>query len=649
MLSTETTFNFASITPNSLGHQTEQTISAIRQLIAQLIESQSARTVANTFEPYNQALILLTNQLGISNILENTHPDKQLRAAAEISSQQLIALATELSLNPDIYQAIRAVDTAAEDLSTKKLQEKMLKDFRSSGVDRDPETRGKIQQLQERLTKIKQEFERNIREDTRSIKIQPEELDGLPEDYIRNHPADDNGLITITTDYSDYRPFMSYAHSVARRKELYFLFYNRAYPANTEVLKNILLTAQELAAILNYTTYAHCVLDTKMAERPEVVQSFIDELKDSARKRAQADYQLLLEQKRLDDPSATVVYQYESAYYLEKLKTAICQLDSQQLRQYFPYQSVRDGLFRLVEQSFGVTISPQTTTDLWHPEVEYYHIREQDQLIGSFYLDMHPRLGKYNHAAQDQLQAGIAGVQLPLPVLICNFPGGKDKAPADSLMTHDEVETFFHEFGHLLHTIFGGQQRWLEQAGTSTEWDFVEVPSQFWEELAWSPEALKTFARHHATGAIIPDDLLNNLIASKNINKGSWTSRQLGLAQTSLSLYLKDPQQLDAHTVSQQIESIFSPYPIEPEEHFVVSFGHLANYTAAYYTYLWSLAIVHDFIRTGTDNNLMNTTALQKYRRTVLAPGGSRPAKQLINDFLGRDYNLEAFKSWLLN
>jgi thimet oligopeptidase len=197
--------------------------------------------------------------------------------------------------------------------------------------------------------------------------------------------------------------------------------------------------------------------------------------------------------------------------------------------------------------------------------------------------------------------------------------------------------------------LFGGQQRWLENSGTSTEWDFVEVPSQFWEELVWTPAAVKTFARHHETGEGIPDDLLHNLIASKHIDKGAWLLRQLRFTQLSLTLFQEHPETLDPLTLSKSIESQYSLYPAEPEEHFIVNFGHLANYTAAYYTYMWSLAIVHDFIKSGTDNNLMNVETLKIYRQTILNPGGSKPARELISDFLGRDYTLEAFKSWLLN
>ncbi len=640
--------NFSTLTPAELQTQAADTINSVRLIITDLIKPQTERTVANTFEPYNEALILLTNLMGVSNVLENTHPSKELRETAEKVSQDLIALATELSLNPELYQAINAVDVATEDSATQWLKTKVIKDFQRSGVDRDLETRAKVQQLQEELTKLQQTFERNIREDNRTITIKPEELAGLPEDYLRNHPVNDQGLVTITTDYSDYRPFMTYAESTERRQELFLQFNNRAFPANSEILTEILKVAQTLATTLGFATYADYVLANKMANEPQQVQTFIDNLKPAAWQRSQADYQLLLQQKKLTEPTASTVYQYEASYYLEKLKTATCNLDSQALRNYFPYAQVRDGLFRLVEQSFKINITAKTTDSLWHPEVEYYEVEENNQLIGSFYLDMHPRADKYNHAAQFHLQSGIKDRQVSIPVLVCNFPGGKDVAPADSLLTHDEVETFFHEFGHLLHTLFGGQQRWLEQSGTSTEWDFVEVPSQFWEELAWTEEAIKSFAQHHATGATIPDDLLKNLLASKDIDKGAWLLRQLRFAQLSLTIFQDDAQTIDSLALSKSIEAQFSQYPIEPAEHFVVSFGHLANYTAAYYTYLWSLAIVHDFIINGTNNNLINPTSLQKYRQTVLNPGGSKPARELINDFLGRDYNLEAFKKWLL-
>jgi len=639
------TINFSELSGAKLTTVTEDAIKEFRQIVDELITSAKTRTIDNTLVPYNQALILLTNCLHLCSLVENVHTQAELRTTAEQLSQQLMAILTEYSLNPALYQAIKAVAVPPADRTTLWLQENLLKDFQRAGIDQDEVARAQIRALNDQLTEIKQRFDRNIRDDKRMIKIKSELLAGLPADYVRNHPADADGLVTITTDYPDYEPFMLYARDTESRRSLYLAYTNRAFPTNEPVLKELLQTYWQLATKLNFNSSAALVLDNKMVQLPEAVARFIADLKPSAEAQAQAEFSKLLELKQNDISSATDIYQYEKAYYSELYKKRIADFDSQDIRPYLPYQHVRDELLKLAAETFQIEITENLTASHWHADVQCYDILEQGTLIGRFFLDMHPREGKYNHAAQFSLQTGVINEQIPIVALICNFSGGKELQPADSLMRHSEVETFFHEFGHLLHSIFGGQQRWLEQSGTATEWDFVEVPSQFWQELVWDKKILQRISSHHQTAEHLPDALIDKLLAVKDFAKGLATIRQLGFAQLSLTLYQKPPDTFDPLVIHRKIEKEFSLFLIDPEDHWLVSFGHLAHYTAAYYTYLWSLAIVHDFIAGDT---LTNLEALRRYRQTILNPGGSKPAKELIKDFLGRDYTMDAFKQWLV-
>jgi thimet oligopeptidase len=266
-------------------------------------------------------------------------------------------------------------------------------------------------------------------------------------------------------------------------------------------------------------------------------------------------------------------------------------------------------------------------------------------VIGRFYLDMHPRPDKFNHAAQFGLRPGVRDHWLPEAVLVCNFPEPKEGDPA--LLTHMDVETFFHEFGHLLHTLLGGKHRWAGVSGIKTEYDFVEAPSQLLEEWVRQPKLLQSFAAHHQTGEPIPTEMVEKINRAGRFGRGLWVSRQALYAAISLQLHQQSTHPVDTDAVVKGILREASPFPVPEEMHFEASFGHLTGYSAIYYTYLWSLTISKDLFSAFDAQNLMEPRVARRYRERVLAPGGSRPADQLIRDFLGRDFSLEPFKEWL--
>jgi thimet oligopeptidase len=281
----------------------------------------------------------------------------------------------------------------------------------------------------------------------------------------------------------------------------------------------------------------------------------------------------------------------------------------------------------------------------WSGGVETYDVYESGTKIGRFHLDMHPRADKYKHAAQFTIVNGVAGKQLPEAALICNFPGGEPGDPG--LMEQDDVETFFHEFGHLLHTIFAGGQRWMGVAGISTEWDFVEAPSQMLEEWARDVKVLQTFARHHETNEPIPAELVARMKRAAEFGKGAYVRQQMYYAMLSLSLYDRDPKGLDTTKLTRDLMNEYSVYKFVDGTHFHVSFGHLDAYSAIYYTYMWSLVIAKDLFSKFPQDDLMAAETARAYRQTVLAAGGSAPAAKLVERFLGRPYGFEAYEAWL--
>ena len=633
-------------TPESLTQEVQDDLARAQTLLDQILAVQGERTVDNTLKPLNELSIQIDNAATKSSLMENVHPDADVRAAAEKGSQDAQAFATELSLNRDVYDALVAVDVSQADAMTRREMDHTLRSYRRSGVDKDEATREKIRKLREELVELGQEFDRNIRDGVRFIELDSvDDLAGLPDDYIAAHQPGENGKIKITTQYPDYIPFMSYAENGEARKRLYEEYTNRAFPENRTTLKTILEKRHELATTLGYQDWAAYITEDKMAKTPEAVSEFIEKLDAAAKPRAEHDYAMLLARKRQDDPQATSVAEYEKSYYSELVKKEQFDFDSQVLRNYYDYPKVKDGILGITSTMFGVTYKPVTDADVWDPSVECYDVYEGDKLYGRFYLDMHPRDGKFSHAAQFTMQSGVEGYQMPEAVLVCNFPGGNGDEPA--LMEHDDVETFLHEFGHLLHALFGGHQPWLDMSGVSTEWDFVEAPSQMLEEWSLDPKVLQTFARDYKTGEPIPADLIEKLRAARDFGNGTYVTQQNFYTAISLDIYDRPASQVDFDTLVPELQARYGNFAYVPGSHMYASFGHLEGYSAMYYTYMWSLVIAKDLFSKFDHQNLLDPTIATEYRKKVLEPGGTKDAAELVRDFLGRDYSFESFREWL--
>jgi thimet oligopeptidase len=351
---------------------------------------------------------------------------------------------------------------------------------------------------------------------------------------------------------------------------------------------------------------------------------------------------LLLERKKKDVPGATQVEPWEHQYYEERVKAEKFGFDSQAMRPYFEYGRVKQGVMDVTAKLFGIRYQRVTDATVWHPDVETYDLFEGDTLLGRIHLDMHPREGKYKHAAEFGMTTGRAGRELPEAALVCNFP-----RPGE-LMQHSEVETFFHEFGHLLHEIFAGRQARGGISGIRTEWDFVEVPSMLLQEWALDGEVLASFARHHETNEPIPAALVQQMKAAREFGIGLDTRRQFFLSAVSLSFHDRPPG-FDPVEVLKAEQQRFLPFRREWVDgtHFELGFGHLDGYSAAYYTYQWSTVIAKDLLTRFRAKGLLDATVATEYRKTVLEPGGSKEAGALVEAFLGRPYTFAAFQNWL--
>jgi thimet oligopeptidase len=553
-------------------------------------------------------------------------------------------LLTELSLNNSLYHAIEAIPLSKQNNETKYAVWKILRDFRLAGVDRDEETRAKIRMLNDEISEIAATFDRNINEDVRSIVVDdPSDLSGLPQDYVAAHPPKD-GHITITTNYPDVLPVLHYAHNEGVRRRLWKEFEERAYPKNLPILERLLEKRHELACILGYDSYASYVTKNKMIGSAEAARKFIDELSKSTETRMQRDTELLVERKRKDHPEASHVEMWDLSYYTERIRTEQCNFDSKEIRSFLEFHQVRSGLFDLTRILFGVRFK-RVRSKMWHESVETYDVYEGRRRLGRIYLDLHPRDGKFTHAANFTVTVGAKGEKLPQSALVCNFPD-PTKSDGPTLMEHSDVTTFFHEFGHLLHSIFSGHSRWLSVSSLGIESDFIEVPSELFEEWAIRPESLRRFAKD-STDKSISVDLVERLRKADCIARGLQTRRQIYFAALSLAYYSQDPKGINTTDVARELSQIYTPLPWPEGTHFQCSFGHLTSYSATYYTYLWSQVIEKDLFSSFLTKTVLDTKTARQYRRHILEAGSVKPAAEMVKQFLGRDVRTDNFQAWL--
>ncbi|HEX9578463.1 MAG TPA: M3 family metallopeptidase [Myxococcales bacterium] len=604
----------------------------------------SATPSLRTLSLWDEATAAISDASARASLLRSVHPDAAMRDAGERCEQDAEALATQLALDPEVYRPLAQVDASREDEGTRWYLFRVLRDFRRAGVDKDAAVRARARELNEELVRIGQEFQRNIRDDVRRIEVPPSALLGLPDDYIRAHPPSADGLVAITTDYPDYVPFMTYASASAAREALWKVYRQRAHPRNLEVLDRMLSRRAELAGLLGYSDWAAYVTEDKMIGSARAASEFIEKIAAAAEARARRDYEALLARKRKDEPSAERVDAWDSEALKERVRAEQFGFDSQSVRPYFELQRVQEGIFDVTSRMFGVEYRRAPAAPVWHSDVTAWEVTEQGKVIGRFFLDLFPREGKYKHAAQFTLASGQAGGALPEGALVCNFP----KPGAEpALLEHSEVVTWFHEFGHLLHHIFGGRTRWAGSSGVRTEWDFVEAPSQMLEEWCWEAPVLKTFARHHATGEALPAQVIERMRAADEFGKGLRVRQQMFYAATSLRFHDRDPRGLDTTALAAELQERYTPFRHVPGTYFHESFGHLEGYSAIYYTYMWSLVIAKDLFGVFRREGLLNPDPAARYRRAILEPGGSQPAAELVRRFLGRDASFDAFAQWL--
>jgi thimet oligopeptidase len=631
----------------SLQAMVDGRIARARQSLDRLLAVRGPRTVANTLRPYDDMLAELNTASEEASVLAALHPDEAVRRAGDELERKAVAVAAEIQLRSDVFSALIAIRGNGLDADTKYFLAREIAQLRRAGVDRPAETREKLQTLRDELTAIMAEFQRNIREGQRRWTVGAADLTGLPPDFIASHAPDANGAIALTTDNVDARPVLAYAAKEDVRKRMYIESYTVAYPKNIVVLDRMLVIRGEIARLLGYPNWASYDMASRMAGNVKTVSAFIDRVVAAASSKATREAAELLALKQRDTPGAALQV-WDRAYYAELVRRASYDFDSQSLRPYLAFDRVLRGVFDVAGRIFGLTFRRVSNVPVWHPSVLVYEMRDGARVVGRVYLDLHPRANKSaTSASVATVRQGVEGRHLPEAVLVASLPGGQPGDPG--LMTHDEVRTLFHEFGHVVHRLIGGHRRWAGLSSVAMERDFVEAPSQMLEEWISDPATLGSFAKHYQTGEPVPPRLVLQMRRASEFGQGLEVKGQMVFAKASLAYHDRDPATVDTTALWKEIHNQYLPYPHVEGTYRQAVFLHLGNpgYASAYYTYMWALVISKDLFSAFDGKNLLEPGLGRRYMNTVLAAGSSKPAADLVRQFLGRPFNFTAWQAWL--
>ena len=634
-----------------------------RARVSELVGVEGKRTVENTLLPFDRAQWHLRMAGSQSGVMFMVHPEAGVRDAAQELSQGISAEGTALSLNRDVYDALVAVDVSGEDAATKYYMDRVLLGYRLSGVDKDETTRERIRALADKMTELSMSFSRTVQDDVRKISVDDvEELRGLPEDYLSRHGVKEVGgkllaekPVVLTTDPPDMSPVMSYAANAKLRRKMYLAYSDRGYPVNKQVLMDLLAAREEMASLLGFRSWADLATVDQMMGSAAKMRAFLGEVEAAARETSHKEFEELESFVRARDPKALPLTLSDARFWEEQFRRERFDFDSQSVRPYFPYEQVEAGILATAGKLFGVSFKRVNEAG-WAEGVKTFDVVDsvgKDGVVGRIYLDMHPREGKSKWFSECGIVGGVLGECLPEASLVCNFPQPKrnEQNPEifddAGLMQYSDVVTCFHEFGHLMHEVLGGRQKWAAQSGIATEGDFVEVPSQMLEEFFEDPDLLRNFAKHYQTGELLPYETIARMTRAAAHGRALGTLTQVMYATYSMETHDRRATELNLDGLLREGYDRFSLYEFVDGNRMYAAFTHLVGYTSNYYTYLYDKVMALEFFEEFDRKNLLEGPTAMRYRREVLEPGGSKPASELVKAFLGRETSMKALKGWI--
>jgi len=644
--------------------QKEEVIKAAKLNVAKIknIKPQE-RTFDNTARALDDAGAICSMGAGPLSILLNVSPDKKILDASVAAINELEAFAVDFFEDKELYEIFKSYvenNSKNEELSAEQkyfLEEKMA-DFKKSGFDLPEDQFLAVKKLKKEILSLSMEFAVNIASDKSTISVAKEALDGISEDFIKSLKKDDKGLYILGCDYPTMHEIFENCKVEDTRKKFYFIFKNRAYPKNDEILEKILKLREGLAKRLGFKDYASLDIDRNMAQNPLAVNNFLFDLRKKGLAKVEVEKNdfisnLPLGVKLTEDNK---IQPWDFDYIKSEYKKKFFNVDEGEIAKYFPMEKTLEAVFDLYQNFLGLKFKILSGEKLWHKDVKIVEVFQKDsgEFRGYILLDLHPRENKYSHACHAGIiptikyknQKGEEIVRPSLAVVIANFPKSTKDQP--SLLKHDDVNTFYHELGHAMHFLLGRTEL-AYFSGTATKHDFVEVPSQMFEKWMWNKDVLKKISSNYITGEPLPDVLIDQKLKLKNYDIGFLVVNRLVLPSlVSLQIY----QDRSGATVDKIVSDIYTKLCVgvrfEPKVHMQASFGHLTEYASKYYCYLWSKVFSIDLFDAIEKAGIFDPIVGKKLVDEVLSKGGSVDPNILLENFLGRKPSQEAFMKRLV-
>lgn len=593
----------------------------------------NAVSVETVLDKWDDIEILIDDVFGPVSLLNEVHP---LRGVREIADERMIDLSTfttEMFQNKALFERVSAVKTSTPPEAMMKKD--LLDAFEDSGVALDEDKRRRFRELSQSISEKSQQFAKNIREQASKVRFTATEIEGLPKPILESLEKDGDDVL-VGFDYPEYHPFMMTVHDEEARRRLFVAYLQRGGEENLRILDEIVALRAEMAGLYGLPTFAHYVTRRRMVENPERVHAFLDEVMEAVRDREQDDLEELRKAKAAatgKSEESTTIHRWDVPYWSERVREARFSVDQEELRRYFPVEPSISWVLELSSRLYGVRFE-RVQVPVWSPDVIYLDVIEEDsdEFVGGIYMDLYPRDGKYKHAAAWPVRGVSRRTgRKPLSALVTNF----DRRG----LTHHELETFLHEFGHVLHGVLSST-RYSMHAGTAVQRDFVEAPSQMYEEWGRRLESLSIMREICPDCPEIDADLVRRLDGARRFGKGIHYARQHLYASYDMSLAGSDPglalerwRQMERETSLGYVEDTMFP----------AAFGHITGgYAAGYYGYLWSETIANDLLSAFGDD-IMDPTTGRRFRDLILARGGEVPAEEMVEEFLGRPVSAEAF------